>query len=91
MTSEARSRRNGRGLTAPARRPLYARALQLRHVHPSGLLCFVFFEGMIALGVLLALAEVVSWWAAVVLPVAVALMVKINDLIAGGIRNAAAR
>ncbi|MGH3679708.1 MAG: hypothetical protein ACRDT2_05530 [Natronosporangium sp.] len=64
-------------------RPLYARALRLRHVHPSSLLCFLFFEGMIALGVLLALAELVTWWSVPVLPVAVAGMVKLNDLVAG--------
>lgn len=66
-------------------RPLYARALRLRHVHPSSLLCFLFFEGMIALGVLLALAELVTWWAVPVLPVAVAGMVKVNDLLAGAL------
>lgn len=65
--------------------PLYARVLRLRHIRPSGLLCFLFFEGAIALGVLLALAELVSWWAVPVLPVAVALMVKVNDLVAGAL------
>jgi hypothetical protein len=64
--------------------PLYARVLRLRHVRPSGLLCFLFFEAMVALGVLLALAELVSWWAVPVLPAVVAGMVKLNDLIAGG-------
>jgi hypothetical protein len=71
------------------RRPLYARALRLRHIHPSGLWCFVFFEGVLAVGVLLALAEFVSWWAVPVLPVVVAVMVKINDLVAGGLRRVA--
>ena len=42
--------------------PLYARMLRLRHLAPGGLLCFVFLEGAIALGLLLALAELVSWW-----------------------------
>lgn len=69
----------------PPRRPLYARVLRLRHLQPSGLLCFVFFEGAIAAGVLLALAELVSWWAVPVLPATVALMVKLNDLIAGAL------
>ena len=41
-------------------RPLYARVLRLRHLDPSGLLCFLFLEGAVALGVLLALAELVE-------------------------------
>jgi hypothetical protein len=69
------------------RRPLYARALRLRHIHLSGLWCFVFFEGVLAVGVLLALAEFVSWWAVPILPAVVAAMVKVNDLVAGGLRR----
>lgn len=69
----------------PPRRPMYARVLRLRQLHPSGLLCFLLFEGMIALAVLLALAELVSWWGVLVLPVAVAAMVKLNDVIAGAL------
>ncbi|MEU6023976.1 hypothetical protein ACGFIK_24925 [Micromonospora sp. NPDC048871] len=72
-------------------RPLYARALGLRVVNPGGVLCFVFFEGAIALATLLVLAELVTWWAVVVLPAAVAVMVKLNDLVAAAvIRSAAA-
>jgi hypothetical protein len=63
--------------------PLYARVLRLRHIRPGGLLCFAFFEGAIAVGVLLALAELAPWWAALVLPVVVAGMVKVNDVVAG--------
>ena len=44
-------------------RPLYARLLGLRFVNPGGVLCFLFFEGAVALAVLLALAELVNWWA----------------------------
>jgi hypothetical protein len=72
------------------RRPLYARMLRLRHLTPSGLLCFVFLEGAIALGLLLALAELVSWWGVLVLPATVALMVKLNDVIAGSLSHGAA-
>jgi hypothetical protein len=61
----------------------YARSLRLRHVRPGGLMSFLLFECVIALAVLLALAELVSWWAVAVLPAAVAAMVKINDLVAG--------
>jgi hypothetical protein len=70
--------------------PLYARMLRLRHLAPSGLLCFVFFEGAVALGVLLALAELVSWWGVLVLPATVAGMVKLNDVIAGMLARQAA-
>jgi hypothetical protein len=79
--------RSGRGDPGPGsaavRRPLYARALRLRHISPSGIFCFIFLEGAVALGILLALAELVSWWGVIVLPVTVAAMVKLNDLIAG--------
>src|SRR2546423_12011990 len=64
------------------KRPVYARALRLRYLRPGGLLCFLFFEGSIALGVLLALAEFAPWWGIVVLPLTVALMVKLNDVVA---------
>jgi hypothetical protein len=79
MTRVIRSRR------APASQdqPLYARMLRLRHLTPSGFLCFVFLEGAVALGILLALAELVSWWGVLVLPAMVALMVKLNDALAG--------
>ncbi|WP_405090829.1 hypothetical protein OG767_25445 [Micromonospora sp. NBC_01392] len=63
-------------------RPLYARVLGLRFVNPGGVLCFLFFEGAVALAVLLSLAELVSWWAVLVLPTAVAVMVKLNDVVA---------
>ena len=58
-----------------ANQPLYARTLRLRHLNPGGLLCFVFLEGSLALGALLALAELVSWWGVLVLPAAVAVPV----------------
>jgi hypothetical protein len=66
-----------------AQQPLYARLLGLRYLAPSGFLCFVFLEGAVALGFLLALAELVSWWGVLVLPLSVAVMVKLNDVVAG--------
>jgi hypothetical protein len=66
------------------KQPAYARVLRLRTLRPGGLLCFGYFEGMIALGVLLALAELSSWWSVLALPAAVAIMVKVNDVIATG-------
>ncbi|MBB2942032.1 hypothetical protein FB565_001736 [Actinoplanes lutulentus] len=82
MTRTVRSRR-----AEIANQPLYARTLRLRHLAPSGLLCFVFLEGTLVLGILLALAELVSWWGVLVLPITVALMVKFNDLIAGALTH----
>jgi hypothetical protein len=64
-----------------AGRPIYARVLRLRRLRPGGLLCFLYFEGAIALAVLLALAELLPWWGVLVLPVVVALMVKLNDMV----------
>ncbi|WBB54553.1 hypothetical protein [Verrucosispora sp. WMMD573] len=71
-------------------RPFYARALGLRFVNPGGVLCFIFFEGTIALAALLALAELVTWWAMLVLPATVAVMVKLNDLVAAAVVRSAA-
>src|SRR3954470_4889515 len=70
--------------------PLYVRALRLRHLHVGGFVSFLLFECMIAAGVLLALAELVSWWAVPVLPAVVAIMVKVNDMVIGGSRRARA-
>jgi hypothetical protein len=80
--------RSRRARPEPDERPLYARMLGLRHVTPSGFLCFVFLEGAVALGFLLALAELVSWWGVVVLPITVAVMVKLNDVVAGALARA---
>ncbi|PWR08045.1 hypothetical protein DKT68_17125 [Micromonospora acroterricola] len=71
-------------------RPLYARLLGLRFVNPGGVLCFLFFEGTVALAVLLALAELVTWWAVLVLPAVVAAMVKLNDMVAAIVVRSAA-
>ena len=86
MSRMIRSRRAGVSRDLP----LYARMLGLRHLAPSGLLCFVFLEGAVALGILLALAELVSWWGVLVLPVTVAAMVKLNDLVAGALARPSA-
>ncbi|SBT46017.1 hypothetical protein [Micromonospora auratinigra] len=72
-------------------RPLYARVLGLRFVNPGGVLCFLFFEGAVALAALLALAELVSWWAVLVLPAVVAAMVKLNDVVAEVVIRTAAQ
>jgi hypothetical protein len=41
------------------------------------------FEGSIAIAGLMALAEFVNWWGVVLLPLTVAMFVKINDFVAG--------
>ncbi|MER7169466.1 hypothetical protein ABT336_25830 [Micromonospora sp. NPDC000207] len=71
-------------------RPLYARLLGLRFVNPGGVLCFLFFEGAVALAALLTLAELVDWWSVLILPAAVALMVKLNDMVAEAVVRSAA-
>ncbi|GAA2599951.1 hypothetical protein GCM10010435_94210 [Winogradskya consettensis] len=80
-----RSRRAGLSREEVSQQPLYARLLGLQYLAPSGFLCFVFLEGAVALGILLALAELVSWWGVVVLPLTVAAMVKLNDIVAGAL------
>ncbi|GIF68691.1 hypothetical protein Ais01nite_67260 [Asanoa ishikariensis] len=71
-------------------RPFYARALRLRHLNPSSTVCFVFLEGATAFAVILALAELIPMWGVVLLPICIAAMVKINDLVAGAAVKAAA-
>ncbi|MEH1128104.1 hypothetical protein [Micromonospora sp. CPCC 206061] len=91
MSREIRARQEALAPEGVLYRPLYARVLGLRHLHPSGLVCFLFFEGAAAFGVLLALTELVSWWAIVILPVSIAVMVKVNDLVAGAVARSAQR
>jgi hypothetical protein len=84
-----RSRQAGISLEDAKSRPYYARFLGLRYLRPSGLTCFLLFEGSVTLGVLLALADLADWWAAAVLPISVAVMVKVNDVVAGALADAA--
>jgi hypothetical protein len=65
----------------------YVRMLRLRHLRPGGLMTFLLFEGTMAVAALLALAELASWWAVAVLPIAVAAMVKVNDMATGAYRG----
>ncbi|WFE29804.1 hypothetical protein O7623_11725 [Solwaraspora sp. WMMD791] len=69
--------------------PLYARVLRLRHLRPNGLTCLLFFEGSLVAGGLLALAELIPWWGMFVLAVAVAVMVKVNDVVAAAVHRSA--
>lgn len=60
--------------------------LRLRHLQPGSVACFLFLEGSIVLAAILAFAELVSWWAVIVVPLTVAAMVKLNDYVAGKLR-----
>lgn len=68
-------------------RPLYSRALRLRHTNPGAVVCFGLFEGSITVSILMALTEKVSWWVVVLLPATVALTVKLNDMVAGAMKG----
>lgn len=65
------------------RRPFYPRLLRLRHVHPNAWQQALLGEGSAVVGGLLALADLASAWSVLVLPVAVAVVVKCHDLLAG--------
>jgi len=63
--------------------PLYWRALRLQHLRPNGWQRAVLVEGVLALAVVLVLADVATAWTLLVLPLASALIVKGHDVLAG--------
>ena len=67
----------------PVRGPMYWRLLRLRYVKPNGWQRAIFVEGVLALSLVLVLADVASAWTLLVLPLASALMVKAHDVVAG--------
>jgi hypothetical protein len=67
------------------RRPLYFRMLRVRHLTVRPTTLFLLFEGSITLALLLVLADVVDEWGLVAIPVVVAIMVKLNDAVAGAL------
>ena len=69
--------------TPPHKRPLYPRLLHLQHIHPNAWQRAVLGEGAVGLAGLLVLADLATAWTLVVLPVAVAAVVKGHDLLAG--------
>lgn len=83
QTSRASRSARAKNRAADRSRPLYARVLKLQHINPGGFVCFLLAEGVVALATLMALAELVNWWAVPLLPLVVAGFVKINDIIAG--------
>ena len=64
------------------RAPLYPRLLRLRHVHPNGWQRALLGEGAVAVAGVLVLADLATAWTLLVLPVAVAAVVKSHDLLA---------
>lgn len=72
-------------VTPPAKRPLYPRLLRLRHIEPNAWQRALLGEGALAVAALLVLADLATAWTLLVLPVAVAVIVKAHDLLAGAI------
>ena len=68
-----------------AKRPLYFRLLRVRHLTARPWVVFLLFEGSFGLAGLLVLAEIVNLWGLLAIPIAVAVMVKINDVITGAL------
>ena len=68
--------------------PLYPRLLHLRNIHPNAWQRALLGEGAIALAVLLVLADLATAWTLLVLPLAVAVVVKAHDLLAGALGSA---
>jgi hypothetical protein len=71
---------------AEAKEPLYWRALRLQHLRPNGWQRAVLVEGVLALAVVLVLADAATAWTLLVLPLASALLVKGHDVLAGLLR-----
>ena len=71
------------------RMPLYPRLLHLQHVHPNAWQRALLGEGALAIAVLLVLADLATAWTLLALPLAVALIVKAHDLLAGRLNKAA--
>jgi hypothetical protein len=56
-------------------------------VHPNGWQRALLLEGVFVVAVVLVLAGNASAWTLLVLPVVAAVVVKANDLIAGGLKS----
>ena len=69
--------------------PLYPRLLHLQHVHPNAWQRALLGEGALAVAVLLVLADLATAWTLLVLPVAVAVVVKAHDVLAGRLETSA--
>lgn len=67
--------------------PLLPRLLRLRHLRPNGWQRVVLGDVPIAVAVLLVLADLASAWTLLVLPLVVAAVVKLHDLLAGALTS----
>ncbi|MGI8535649.1 MAG: hypothetical protein ACR2K2_03955 [Mycobacteriales bacterium] len=70
--------------------PLYPRLLRLRHIRPTVWQRALLGEGALGLAILLVLADLATAWTLLVLPVAVAVVVKAHDGLAGVLQQAGA-
>lgn len=70
-------------MRADDRPPLFSRLLRLRHLRLRRWQTAIFVDATIVVAVLLVLAELATAWTLLVLPLAVALVVKLNDVVAG--------
>ena len=68
---------------AAQRQPAYARLLRLRQLQLRGWHRALLAEGSMAVSGFLVLADLATAWTLIVLPAAVAAMVKAHDLLAG--------
>lgn len=66
--------------------PMYWRVLRLSAVRPNGWQRAILVEGVTGIAVILALADVASAWAIVLLPLASVVVVKAHDYLAGLLR-----
>jgi hypothetical protein len=65
------------------RRPLYWRLLGLHRLRPNAWQRALLGEGSIVLAIVLVLADLATAWTVLVLPLAVAGMVKVHDVVLG--------
>jgi hypothetical protein len=74
--------------SAPVKLPFYPRLLRLQNIHPNAFMRAFLGEGMALLGFLASPGgvDIAPFWAIVVLPVAMAGVVKAHDLLAGLLR-----
>lgn len=70
------------------RRPLSARVLGLKHLPWAPWQRALLLDGPLVIAVLLVLADLASAWVLLVLPLAVALVIKANDVLAGRLQAA---
>jgi hypothetical protein len=63
--------------------------LRLRHVHPNGWQRALLLEGVLAVAIVLVLAGAATIWTLLALPLVVAVVVKVHDLLMGSLGRTA--